>query len=289
MPWAPAGPDAVHPAARDLVLDGPVPPVRPSRRETGGAPSGPASEGDMGVSTAPRAFAADRAAPTSSGSEPGSTIPLAEARAALRRAVNSGSDAYREVRSIVESQKTPESIRVAALRVLLERFPGRSSNRLLSRIMLESGRAHLRAWCLKVAVRRPGFPIEPVLRMAQDPEVAEPVRVRATRYLGNRVDKRLVREHLEGLLSSDCGAVAQAALHGLFSTLRYIPASQVEAALCNLLSVHQDPAVCASAARALGVFGRSERSLLALRNAASSWGHPTVRSAARAALLGREG
>ncbi len=78
---------------------------------------------------------------------------------------------------------------------------------------------------------------------------------------------------------------ANSAVYGLLPTLRFVPVSERETALINLLERHQDPESRASAAVALGTFGQERRSILALEDARNHRSEPDrVRAAAARAL-----
>jgi hypothetical protein len=187
-------------------------------------------------------------------------------------------------RALAASGRVPEVIRVEALRALAERFHLEPNDRLLAQLIESPGGDAPRHLAFRMAVSRSGFPLEPIARLALDESAAVGLRIRAVRHLGAQADKTTTRPHLDRLLESADPRVARAALLALFSTLRYTPADRVEAALVNLLAGHAQPEVRASAARALGVFGRSHASLEALRRARGLFSPPAVNAAVDGAL-----
>lgn len=209
------------------------------------------------------------------------------ARNALDRALASGPEGYATLRAVAASSRVPESIRLEALNHLLERFPRQLADRWLEGLLRSEAGAAVQDRALRALVERGTARLEAVAAVAEDEGAPLAARLRAIRFLARRSDKRRVRPELDGLLESREPAVANAALLALFGSLRFTPPARREKVLCNLLEAHRDPEVRASAARALGVFGQTERSLEALRNARGPFAHPAVRPAVEAALARR--
>ena len=181
-------------------------------------------------------------------------LPLARATEALQTALDQGRGGFRALRTLADSARVPDEVRVQALRHLAADFPDRDVRPVLENA-LRSDRGELRTAALGALMMRDDAPLEPVAMLARDPATPPGLRMRAGRFLASRWSKREAAADLERMLDDDHSGVQRVALEGLFPSMHYTPPDRVETHLINILEAHESVDVRASAARALGVFG----------------------------------
>ncbi|MEM7675222.1 MAG: HEAT repeat domain-containing protein, partial [Myxococcota bacterium] len=207
-------------------------------------------------------------------------LSLARAQQALAVALQNGQGGYRALRTLAESARVPDEVRVQALRHIGADFPDRDV-RLVLEAALDSARPEVQTAALGALMVRSDARLMPVARLARDPDVPIGLRMRAARFLGTRWTNREARSDLEALLDSEHEGLRRVALEGLFPSMCYTPPEKVEARLINLLQSHGVAAVRASAARALGAFGG--KAGLAALSAIDAWRLPSGLKSAIAA------
>ena len=263
-PSVPATHEATKPVAPPW--SGPTEPAEATGRR---APSDP-----QAVAVSPRRVR-HRAAPR--------MLPIERAQEALSTALRQGRSGFRALRSLAESPRVPVEVRAQALRHLAAGFPDRDVRSILES-GLASGEPELQTAALGAIMIRDDARRRPVSALVGDRSVSPGLRMRAARFLAHRWPKRQVQSDLEGILDDDHSGLRRVALEGLFPSMQYTPEDEVETRLINVLEVHEDPDVRASAARALGAFGgaAAERAL----GAADSWRiDGALRTAVRESLL----
>lgn len=274
VPTGPTAPASPAPAPPPALPRTPEPlPAAPS---DSGPPPGPSFRGPQDRSAAPRRPL--RSPPP----ESRPMLSVARARQALNAALEQPDPGYRVLFRLAESSRVPPTVRVQALRHLVAEHPDRSDVRRLVEELLACDVPGVAAAALTGAMQRQDTTLaamESVVIGSPDPQT----RLRALRFVRGRWPKEEARPVLEQALADPSESVRTAALHGLFSSLRYTPADRVERSLINLFQVHEDLRVRVSAAHALGAYGGAD-AIPALERARGLFGDRTLRDAAVAAL-----
>ncbi len=290
-PGAAAGPEPAPasfpraPVASGPITQGPVPWDDDAPTEAAGpAPAG-RSHAPEEPDRTPRP-GPDAAGPTSSGppSAPKGRPMLSVARAqrALAAALAEPVRGYPVLFRLAESSRVPPTVRVRALRRLAADHPDRADVRRLLEAMVLSDEPGLAAAALAGAMLRRDTRVETLETVAlrsPDPQL----RARALRFALRRWEKDEVRPLLEGALSDPELHIREAALHGLFNSLRFVQPHQTERALINLLQAHAETRVRSSAAEALGAFG-TEAAVAPLEAAQGLFVERELNAAARRAI-----
>ena len=217
-----------------------------------------------------------------SGPRPVRRISLARAQQALKEALRAGRAGFRALRTLADSPRVPDEVRVFAIRHLASDFPDRDVRSVLESA-LASDRSEVQQAALGALMVRDDPRRAPIAHLVGNAEVSVGLRMRAARYLARKWPSGDVHVDLEALFDSDHSGLQRVALEGLFPSMQYTPTEQVESRLINLLEVHESVQVRASAARALAVYGQ-KAAIEALQSADSWRSAPNVRKAARSSL-----
>lgn len=194
-----------------------------------------------------------RSAPAANRSAPSRTVD--QYRRSLQGALQRGRAGFRALRTLAALPSVPDEVRIQALRHLAADFPEADVVPVLERALIE-GSPDVRGAALGALMVRSDARAPAVSAIARDPSAPAGLRMRAGRFLASRWPKRAVAADLEVLLDADESGVRRVALEGLFPSMHYTPDDQVEERLINILEAHQSADVRASAALALGAFGR---------------------------------
>ena len=195
-------------------------------------------------------------------------------------ALRMGRDGYRGIRTLADSDRVPESVRLQALRHLAADFPDRDVTPVLERALRNPA---LQAAALGSVMLRRDVQRAPVENLVNDEGVELAIRIRGLRFLASRWSKREVKTVLEAGLDAPELELRRVALECLFTSMRFVHPSAVEEGLINLLKEHDSVDVKISAAKALGAFGADE-GLRALQSFTGLFSDEELKDAAQAAI-----
>jgi hypothetical protein len=233
----------------------------------------------------PGAGSAPPTVPPSHPAPPTAPPQLSEARSrqALDVALRSGAQGFKLLLRLCASPRVPGTIRAQAVARLATDYPNReAARRALEDALFSEEPAVVEAAVAGLA-RRADARLDPLLRFVSQSKTA-PAVARALRFIVRRWPKERIRPHLERALEDPSSLVRRVALHGLFSSLRFVDGNELEQRLVNLMEQHEDPTVRTSAAAALGTYGGRD-CLSALDAAQGPFRPPGLRQAAHRAAF----